>query len=112
MHRRVHGNAPKVLQLWVWPARIAAGLVLVALSTFVILKFTGNQPADDLAIKKEAAPSPQISEDKNVLSDSVKEDKQYLSEAKPAKEAEEKPKDEFGSDGRSTKGNRSNSIAS
>ena len=34
----------KTISMWVWPARIAAGLILVALSTFVIVKLTGNKP--------------------------------------------------------------------
>jgi len=91
LHSRVHRNVPKILPFWVWPARIAAGLALVALSTFGILRFTGNQPSDDLAIKEEAAPSPQISEDKKVASDSVEEGRQFLSEAAPEEKVEKEP---------------------
>ena len=42
----------KTIPLWVWPARIAAGLILVALSTFVIVKLTGNKQEGDLALKQ------------------------------------------------------------
>jgi len=96
LHHRVQGNALKVLPFWVWPARIAAGLILVALSTFVILQFRGNEPTDDLALKNEFAPSPQISEDKKVAPDSVEENRQFLSEAAVEEnetEADEKPKE-------------------
>ena len=61
----------KTISLWVWPARIAAGLILVALSTYVIVKFTGSKPEDQLALKQESLSSTNDEDNEAVASDSV-----------------------------------------
>jgi TonB family protein len=43
----------KVISLWGWTARIAAGLILIAISTFVIINLTGNSDEQQLAITQE-----------------------------------------------------------
>jgi TonB family protein len=61
----------KTISLWVWPARIAAGLILVALSTFVIVKLTGNKPVEDLALKQAPLSSPDDEDNEAVATDSA-----------------------------------------
>jgi TonB family protein len=61
----------KTISLWVWPARIAAGLILVALSTYVIVKFTGNKPEDQLALKQESLGSTNDEDKEAVATDSA-----------------------------------------
>jgi TonB family protein len=79
----------KTISLWVWPARIAAGLILVALSTFVIVKLTGNKPEGDLALKQ----APLSSADDNG-NDAVATDSATLSrdsQGEPAKSGASTP---------------------
>ena len=61
----------KTISLWVWPARIAAGLILVALSTFVIVKLTGNKPKEDLALKQAPLSAPDDEDNEAVATDSA-----------------------------------------
>ncbi|HMG93924.1 MAG TPA: TonB family protein [Chryseolinea sp.] len=68
---RVSRKSGKVIPLWVWPARIAAGLILVALSTFVIVKLTGNKTEHDLALKEEAPIPPKDIGNEVAASDSA-----------------------------------------
>src|SRR5688572_21960440 len=60
LNERVSRKSGKVISLWTWTARIAAGLILVALSTFVIVKLTGdeNEREKDLALKEESSNLP------------------------------------------------------
>lgn len=86
LEERVKGKAGNVISLWLWPARIAAGLLLIAISTFVILSLTRNEPAKDLAVKEEVAVSPDKEYQKEELAatDSVEPvKKDLLSLAKP-----------------------------
>ncbi len=46
-------NEKKVISLWGWTARIAAGLVLVAISTVVIINLTKDSNKEDLALVEE-----------------------------------------------------------
>jgi TonB family protein len=43
----------KVISLWGWTARIAAGLILIAISTFVIINLTDDSNEQQLAVTKE-----------------------------------------------------------
>jgi TonB family protein len=43
----------KVISLWGWTARIAAGLILIAISTFVIINLTDDSKEQQLAVTKE-----------------------------------------------------------
>jgi TonB family protein len=54
----------KVISLWVWTARIAAGLILIALSTFVIINLTDDSKEQQLAVvtKEEKSDTIQSSE--------------------------------------------------
>ena len=71
LHERVSGTSDKVVSLWVWTARIAAGLILVALSTFVIVKLTGNNRENDLALKKESSNPPKDNANEVIAPDSA-----------------------------------------
>src|SRR5262245_32216503 len=53
LEQRISKQSERTVSLWVWPARIAAGFILVALSTFVIVKLSGNKVEDDLALQQE-----------------------------------------------------------
>lgn len=71
LNKRVSGKSPKVVSLWVWTARIAAGVILVALSTFVIVKLTGDTREKDLALKEDASNPPKDSRNEFAERDSV-----------------------------------------
>jgi TonB family protein len=58
LNERVSKKSPKVVSLWLWTARIAAGIILVALSTFVIVKLTSDTRQNDLAVKEDASNLP------------------------------------------------------
>jgi len=94
LQTRVKGKAGKVISLWVWPARIAAGLLLVAISTFIIIRETKDQPSKDLAVRDEVnPPSSEKGEQKEtVATDSVEiVDKNLLSLAKPEEAKSKSP---------------------
>lgn len=65
---RISEKSGKVVSLWGWTMRIAAGLAIVAISTFVIIQLSGNKNNDDLALQKES-PSPK--QEEAVTSDSA-----------------------------------------
>lgn len=92
---RVKGNAGKVIPFWVWTARIAAGLLLIAISTFTIITLTKNEPSEDLAVNKEINPAPTTTpegEKKEVVTaDSSENTKDLLSLAKPEKPKSKSP---------------------
>ncbi|HYG18128.1 MAG TPA: hypothetical protein VD816_04330, partial [Ohtaekwangia sp.] len=55
LHNRIGRTGAKVVPLWIWSARIAAGLVLIAISTFVVLQiFHADTQQGELAQHKEA----------------------------------------------------------
>lgn len=54
LDQRLNKGSGKTVSMWVWPMRIAAGLLLVAVSTFIIMQLTGDEPSTDLALKKES----------------------------------------------------------
>ena len=77
-------SGTKAVPMWVWPMRIAAGLVLIAISTFVIIQFTGNKPSEDLALKTDSIAAPKLEVQAPAQADSVaKPGDSYLSLAKP-----------------------------
>ncbi|MDH4092406.1 MAG: TonB family protein [Cyclobacteriaceae bacterium] len=96
---RVLGKAGKTISIWMWPARIAAGLLIIVIATFVIIKLTGNTGSEELAVNNEAPSSQE--EDKNVLSpsaDTLEENKNLLSLAKPEEPpslSEPKPQNQY-----------------
>lgn len=51
LHERI--RKPKTISLRLWPARIAAGLALLALSTFVVLKLVQHGPSNELALQEK-----------------------------------------------------------
>jgi TonB family protein len=55
LHKSLNERADekKVIPLWTWAARIAAGLILVAISTVVIINFTNDSKKGDLALVEE-----------------------------------------------------------
>jgi TonB family protein len=62
----------KVVPLWVWPARIAAGLLLLAVATFVINDLLRQDPSSsNLAENKNEKAAPVPSEKPAVAEDSV-----------------------------------------
>ncbi len=71
LEQRISQKPAKTISLWVWPARIAAGLILVALSTFVIVKLTGNKATDDLALKQESPALSKNNADEELATDSA-----------------------------------------
>jgi len=71
IEQHISQKSSKTISLWVWPARIAAGLILVALSTFVIVKLTGNKTADDLALKRESPALSNNNADEELATDSA-----------------------------------------
>lgn len=85
---RVHGKEGKVVAFWVWPARVAAGLLLLILSTVVVVTLTTrHSPEADLALNKPSIPAAENQDNQNgpALLDSVdKESDNLLSQSKPA----------------------------
>ena len=71
LEQRISQKTGRTVSMWVWPARIAAGLILVALSTFVIVKLTGNKDTNDLALKQESPELSKSNADENATLDSV-----------------------------------------
>lgn len=62
LHEKIAGK--KVISVWMWPARIAAGLLIVALSTFIIWSVVETEPVQDLALQKsEPASTPAVPAD-------------------------------------------------
>ncbi len=81
-------QSKKVIPLWNWTLRIAAGLALIAVSTFVILNIMKDNTPEQLAENKvESKSPPALSEqkDQTPLLDSIEQPKQSLalSESKP-----------------------------
>jgi TonB family protein len=81
-------QSKKVIPMWNWPLRIAAGLILIAVSTFVILNSEKNNTPEQLAESKVEPKSPPASpeqKDQTPLLDSIEEPKQSLAlaESKP-----------------------------
>lgn len=54
----------KSVSIWMWPARIAAGLVIIAVSSYIVWTVMKPEPVQDLAFEKnEPVTSPSISSD-------------------------------------------------
>jgi hypothetical protein len=80
-------QSKKVIPLWSWTLRIAAGLILVAVSTFVILNLVQDNKPVQLAENKTEPASPVMKEKEQVpLLDSIEQPQTTLSlsESKPA----------------------------
>ena len=71
LEQRISQESGRTVSLWIWPARIAAGLILVALSTFVVVKLTGNKAENDLALKRELPNSAEDNANEQAVSDSA-----------------------------------------
>lgn len=66
LKERIQSPREKVVPMWAWPMRIAAGLVLLAVSGFVIYSLLQNNSSHNLAVNKEiVAPPEKKSEEKN-----------------------------------------------
>ena len=54
----------KSVSVWMWPARIAAGLAIIAVSSYIVWTVMKPEPAKDLAFeKREPAVTPSMSSD-------------------------------------------------
>jgi TonB family protein len=53
LKERIQSPREKVVPMWVWPMRIAAGLVLLMVSGFVIYSLLQSNSSRDLAVNKE-----------------------------------------------------------
>lgn len=53
LKERIQSPREKVIPMWAWPMRIAAGLALLAVSGFVIYSLLQNNSSNDLAVNKE-----------------------------------------------------------
>jgi hypothetical protein len=72
LHARTAKRERKVVPFWVWPLRIAAGLLLLAVATFVINNLLRQDPSStDLAENKNEKAVPVPSEKPAVAEDSV-----------------------------------------
>ncbi len=79
-------QSKKVIPLWGWRLRIAAGLTLIVVSTFVILNIVKDNTPEQLADNKiKSPPTPSEQKEQAPLLDSIEEPKQSqsLSESKP-----------------------------
>ena len=87
LQERIIGNTGRTISFWAWPARIAAGFLLIAAAIFVVIDVTRDRPSGDLAIKKEPAPSASQNADQQqspVAADTIEDtNKNLLSLAKP-----------------------------
>ncbi|MBA4053098.1 MAG: hypothetical protein C0490_00140, partial [Marivirga sp.] len=85
LDQRTRANNVKAISIWVWPMRIAAGLLFIVISTFVIIQFTGDERSDDLAIKGDSTSAPnKLEVQPPAVADSAsKQNDSYLSLAKP-----------------------------
>lgn len=87
LRERVAGKTEKTISLWVWPARIAAGFLLIATAALIIISITGDQHSGDLAVKEEPASSIKENADQQpgpVATDTIEDPhKNLLSFAKP-----------------------------
>ncbi len=92
LKNRIQQKEGRMISLWVWPARIAAGLLFIVVSTYFIVTLTTREQ-DDLALtEKESAPvSPdQTKEGDPVAVDSVQDVyKNQLSLAKEEQKSSE-----------------------
>jgi TonB family protein len=58
LKERIQSPREKVIPMWAWPMRIAAGLVLLAVSGFVIYSLLQKDASRDLAVNKESGKAP------------------------------------------------------
>lgn len=87
LQERIGGKAGKAISFWVWPARIAAGFLLIATAALVIISITGDQRTGDLAVKEEPTSSTTENagqQQSPITTDSIEDPhKNLLSLAKP-----------------------------
>lgn len=57
LQKRIQDKRGKEIAFWVWPARIAAGLLLLVLSTVVIINLTTRKSDDSLALNNRLSPA-------------------------------------------------------
>ncbi len=76
-------QSKKIIPLWNWSLRIAAGFVLIAVSTFVILNIVRDEKPVELAENKiKSEPTPAEQKHEGPISDSIVESKPSLSTSK------------------------------
>jgi TonB family protein len=64
LRERIQSPREKVIPMWAWPMRMAAGLALLAVSGFVIYSLLQNNSSNDLAVNKETvAPAEKTTEE-------------------------------------------------
>ncbi|HKZ38175.1 MAG TPA: TonB family protein [Chryseolinea sp.] len=70
--------------LWLWSSRIAAGLIIVALSTYVVIRLSDKEDSN-LALNKqnELAPTPEIADSSTQAADSAGANEGLLSMKSP-----------------------------
>jgi len=86
---RTKVKAGKVVSFWVWPARIAAGLLLLMLCAIFVVNLTSRDSKEDLALNKQSAPAGETNDEQKgpgVLDTVQKENNGFLSQAEPAKD--------------------------
>jgi TonB family protein len=64
----------KKISIWMWPARIAAGLAIIAISSYVVWSVLDQEPPQDLALQKNEVESQPV-----VTSDSIASATEMLS---------------------------------
>jgi len=90
LDQRIDAKRGRVASLWVWPMRIAAGLALIAVATFIVVRLTGDTPQERLAENKQPAPLPEKKDEMATPAptDTAQEiSKDFLSLAKPEEPA-------------------------
>lgn len=84
LHERIQAGKIKSVPLWLWPMRIAAGLLLMVICTFVIIQFKANKPSENLALKVDSIAVPKREVQPPATADTVVQPSDnYLSLAKP-----------------------------
>jgi len=94
LQNRLHSKSGKVVSLWIWPMRIAAGLLVLAASTFIIYSLVEQNQSSNKIAQVEKAPA--AAEEKSataadstttntnaVAGDVHDDDQELLSMAKP-----------------------------
>jgi TonB family protein len=84
LNQRLNASKVKSIPIWVWPLRIAAGFLVIALSTYIIIQYTRNHPSQDLAENKDSSTVEKNEAQRPIVGDSLVQEKDnYLTLAKP-----------------------------
>jgi TonB family protein len=82
-------NSKKTIPLWVWPARIAAGLLLIAIATYLIIHLQESPQQHEAITYKAEEQTPEATGHPDTLQAS--QDNEYLSMNKAETEAAQPP---------------------